>query len=172
VVLDITLPDGNGYGLAEFTKKNSNSPILFLTAKDDEEDIVKGLELGAEDYITKPFKSKELVARINKILKRNDGIIILDNIKIDINAAKVFKGSVEISLTALEYKILSFLVKNAGKIISRDTLIDKIWDVDGNFVNDNTLTVSIKRIREKLGNNDIIKTIKGLGYMVEENENN
>ena len=171
IILDITLPDGNGYDLCKKIKEISNTPCLFLSAKDEEEDIVKGLELGAEDYITKPFGTKELLIRIDKILKRSikQKIIMVNNIKVDLDKAKVFVDNQLINLTATEYKIIHLLFTNLNRIVTRETLTNLIWDAHDNYVNDNTLTVNIKRIREKLGN-ELIKTIKGLGYMVESNE--
>ena len=171
IILDITLPDGNGYDLCKKVKETTDTPVLFLSAKDLEEDIVKGLELGAEDYITKPFGAKELLVRINKILTRRvkQKIIIANNIKLDTQKAQVFKDNEQVNLTAIEYKITHLLFTNLNRIITRETLTHLIWDVNEAYVNDNTLTVNIKRIREKLGS-DIIKTVKGLGYMVESNE--
>jgi len=168
IILDITLPDGNGYDLCEKINTTYKIPCLFLSAKDDEEDIIKGLELGAEDYITKPFGVKELLVRIDKILKREIAkkIIVVDDVTLNLDKAEVHINNKQIKLTALEYKIISLLFTNLNRIITREILLDNIWDSEGNFVNDNTLTVSIKRIREKLGK-DIIKTIKGIGYMVE-----
>jgi len=171
-VLDINLPDGNGYDIAKIIKEDYQLPYLFLSAKDDEEAIVKGLELGAEDYITKPFGVKELLARINRILKNKQAkkIIINGNIKVDLDKAKVYVGEHLINLSSTEYKIILLLFTNLNRIITRETMTHIIWDSNDNYVNDNTLTVNIKRIREKLGNN-IIKTVKGIGYMVEKSEN-
>jgi len=171
IILDIALPDGNGYDLCKKIKMTSNIPCLFLSAKDQEEDIVKGLELGAEDYITKPFGAKELLVRIDKIIKRQtkSKIVNINNIKLDLDKAQVFVQDKLINLTPLEYKIIHLLFTNLNRVITRETLMHLIWDVNDNFVNDNTLTVNIKRIREKLGN-DSIKTVKGLGYMVETDE--
>lgn len=170
VVLDITLPDGNGYNLCEYIKQYTDLPVIFLTAKDDEHDIVKGLDMGAEDYVVKPFKSRELVSRINNILRRQNkgnNSIIYRNIEINLDAKTVMVSGKDIEFTALEYKILLLLFNNIGKIVTRDQILDKIWDVAGNFVNDNTLTVYIKRIRAKLGDENIIKTVKGVGYKLQ-----
>ena len=166
-ILDIALPDGNGYEICKKIRETNKIPCLFLSAKDEEEDIVKGLELGAEDYITKPFGVKELIVRIDKILKREKErkIIIVGNIKVDLDKAQVFIDDKIINISALEYKIISLLFTNLDRVITREKLLEIIWDIDGNFVNDNTLTVNIKRIREKLGD-DVITTIKGIGYMV------
>jgi len=171
VILDISLPDGNGYEICQKINTTSKIPTIFLSAKDEEDDIVRGLELGADDYITKPFGVKELLIRIDKVLKRQikRNVIIINNTKLDLNKAQVFVNNKLINLSALEYKILLLLFTNLNQIITREKLLQMIWDIDGNFVEDNTLTVNIKRIREKL-NNDIIKTVKGIGYMVEEDE--
>ena len=171
IILDITLPDGNGYELCEYIKKYTDIPIIFLTARDEEQDVVKGLELEAEDYIIKPFRTRELILRINNILKRYEKSenkkIQSKNVVLDIDASRVYVDEKEIELTALEYKILQLLFLNIGKTVTRDSILDKIWDVAGNYVNDNTLTVYIKRIRSKLGDEDIIKTIKGIGYRID-----
>ncbi len=170
-VLDITLPDGSGFNLCEYIKQYTDVPVIFLTAKDEEQDIVKGLDMGAEDYVVKPFKSRELVSRINNILRRqNKGSnnITYKNIEINLDAKTVKVAGQEIEFTALEYKILLLLFNNTGKIVTREQILDKIWDVAGNFVNDNTLTVYIKRIRAKLGDENIIKTVKGVGYKIQE----
>ena len=157
IVLDIALPDGNGFELCEYIKKYTDIPVIFLTAKDEEQDVVKGLDLGAEDYIIKPFRNRELLSRINNVLKRFN--------KEDEKTVYVNEESVE--FTALEFKILVLMFTNIGKVITREQILEKIWDVAGNFVNDNTLTVYIKRIRTKLGKMDCIKTIKGIGYQVQ-----
>lgn len=169
IILDITLPDGNGFDLYKYLKTKINIPIIFLTAKDEEQDIVLGLDMGAEDYIIKPFRIRELISRINNILRRfdNNNKILNGDIEIDTDAKRVYSKGEEIELTALEYKIFILLFNNINKTVTREEILDKIWDVAGNFVNDNTLTVYIKRIREKLKNDDIIKTIKGIGYRVE-----
>ena len=131
-----------------------------------------GLDLGADDYIIKPFRTRELISRINSVFRRynkadiNSNIIKYKDIKIDMNQAKVYKGEQEIIFTSLEYRIVLMLFSNVNKLITRDELLEKIWDIAGNFVNDNTLTVYIKRIREKLEDENIIKTVRGLGYRV------
>ncbi len=169
VILDISLPDGNGFNLYEKNIKDKNIPTIFLTAKDDEDDIVKGLEAGAEDYITKPFSIRELIARINKILLRNkkNSIIKVKDIEFDIDKMVVYKEEKEINLTSLELKILNLLFTNLNKVVTRNYIIEKIWEWTGNDVNDNTVTVYLKRIREKLVT-DIIITIKGIGYRIDE----
>lgn len=166
VILDLMLPDGDGY---TFFKEYIEIPTLVLSAKDEEEDIVSLLDAGAVDYIVKPFRSKELLSRINGIIKRSkkDTLIEFENLKLDTLSYKVYKDSEEVVLTGLELKILFFLIENAGIIVRRETILEKIWDASGKFVEDNTLTVYIKRIREKLGNDNLIKTIKGIGYRVD-----
>ena len=167
IILDLMLPDGDDLKFYEENLKNKTT--LILTAKDDEDIISSSLDSGVEDYIIKPFRSKELLARINKILKRNkdNAIITVDNVTIDADAGRVFVTNKEIILTSLEYRILLLLFQNLNRIVTREILIDRIWDISGKFVEDNTLTVYIKRIREKLGNENIIKTIKGIGYRVD-----
>lgn len=171
IILDVSLPDGNGFDLYEKEIQNKNIPTIFLTAKDEEDDIVKGLELGAEDYITKPFSTRELIARINKILskEKKNQVIDIKNIKFDIDKMVVYKDKEELQLTSLELKILHLLCTNLNKVVSRDDIIEKIWEWTGNDVNDNTVTVYLKRIREKL-DCDIIKTVKGIGYRIDKDE--
>ena len=171
IILDITLPDGNGLDFYENKIKTLNIPTVFLTAQDDEEIVVKGLNLGADDYITKPFSTKELFARINKILLRNkkNTIINIQNIKFDMDKMIVYKDDKTIELTSLELKILYLLFSNLDKVVKRDDIIEKIWEWTGNDVNDNTVTVYLKRIREKL-DADIITTVKGIGYRVDKDE--
>lgn len=169
IILDVALPDGNGFDLYQNTIKELNIPTIFLTARDDEIDIVKGLELGAEDYITKPFGTKELLARIKKILLRQkkNTILTVQDISFDIDKMVVYKNNEPIDLTSLELKILHMLFLNLNKVVKRDDIIEKIWEWTGNDVNDNTVTVYLKRIREKL-QTDIIITIKGMGYRIDE----
>ncbi len=170
VILDIMLPDGNGYELCKYIKQNTSIPVIFLTAKDEEQDVVKGFDMGADDYVIKPFRTRELISRINNILRRygkENTKLQSGNVIIDIDASRVYINNKEVVFTALEYRILVLLFSNIGKTVTRDKILDKIWDVVGNFVNDNTLTVYIKRIRAKLGENDVIKTIKGIGYRVD-----
>lgn len=172
ILLDVLLPDGNGFDICKKIKQNYNIPIIFLTAQDEETSVVLGLDLGADDYIVKPFRTRELISRINSVLRRygqkeeKTDIIKYGNIKVDMTSAKVYKDNQEIIFTSLEYRILLMLFKNQNKLITREQLLEKIWDIAGNFVNDNTLTVYIKRIREKLGDETIIKTVRGLGYRV------
>ena len=169
IILDITFPDGNGFELYENEIKELNIPTIFLTAKDDEDDIVKGLNIGAEDYVTKPFSIKELLARINKILMRSQkkNIIKIDDISFDIDKLILYKNNEKIDLTSLELKLINLLFTNISKVVTRNTILDKIWEWTGNDVDDHTITVYFKRIREKIGTN-IITTIKGIGYRIDE----
>lgn len=168
-ILDVSLPDEDGFELYEKNLKDKNICTIFLTAKDDENDIVKGLELGAEDYITKPFSIKELLVRINKILlrKRKNTIVKVKDIEFDLDKMAVYKNDEKIPLTSLEIKILYLLFTNINKVVTRNYILEKIWEWTGNDVNDNTVTVYLKRIREKLSS-DIIITIKGIGYRIDE----
>ena len=170
ILLDVTLPDGDGSSFYKEMKDYINVPVIFLTAKDLEDDIVKGLELGASDYIIKPFRNRELILRINNALKFNtakDKIIHLKDIIIYVDSMKVIRDNKEIPLTSLEFKIFLMLLLNINKVVTREAILDKIWELSSNYVNDNTLTVYIKRIRKKLGTDNIIKTIKGTGYRVD-----
>ena len=165
IILDVTLPDGNGFDLYKNDISKTNIPVIFLTACDIEENIVSALNMGASDYITKPFRTLELIARINKILHKKT--IKIKDITIDMNKMIVTKNNEIINLTTLEYKILNLLIENINKVVTRERIIDSIWEWTGNDVNDNTITVYMKRIREKL-NIDIIITIKVIGYRIDE----
>ena len=169
IILDISLPDGNGFNLYKSIISNMDIPTIFLTAKDEEDDIVRGLEMGAEDYITKPFSVRELIARINKIVlkKKKNLVIKVKDIEFDIDKMVVYKNNDQIQFTSLELKILHLLFINLNKAVTRNYILEKIWEWTGNDVNDNTVTVYLKRIREKLGC-DIITTIKGIGYRIGE----
>ena len=175
-ILDLNLPDGSGYDVCKEIKKQGDLPVIFLTAYDDEINVVTGFELGADDYITKPFRLKELSVRIKSVLRRyskdtTHGIINVKNIKINTKEAKVYKDNNEIILTAMEYKLLLSLIKNRGKVLSRTALLENLWDIDGDFIEDNTLTVYIKRLRDKIEEEPnkpaVIKTVRGLGYIVD-----
>ncbi len=177
ILLDINLPDVSGFDLFQKIKSIVNIPIIFLTANDLEVSIVRGLDMGADDYITKPFKARELTSRINAVLRRNSNqsqkksnIINLGNVSIDIREAKVTKNNEVVFLTALEYKILLLLVLNPNIVFTREKILANIWDVSEEYVNDNTLTVYIKRIREKIEddptNPQIIQTVRGIGYKI------
>lgn len=173
ILLDINLPDGNRYSVCSHIKQTSNVPVIFTSALGDEADIVTGFNLGADDYITKPFHKLELIARVKNALKhnsKNNNIFKYGNITIDTLKNTVAKNSKEINLSALEQRILLTFMNNKNVILTRDKLLDIIWDAAGNFVNDNTLTVCIKRLREKIEddptNPKIIKTIRGVGYKI------
>ncbi|MDE6864521.1 MAG: response regulator transcription factor [Eubacterium sp.] len=175
-ILDLTLPDGSGYDVCRRIKEIGDLPVIFLTAYDDEVNVVMGFEMGADDYISKPFRVKELLVRIKSVLRRynkesNDGIVKIRDLVIYTNEAKVYKNGTEIILTAMEYRLLLILLNNRGRVLSRNQLLENIWDIDGDFVEDNTLTVYIKRLRDKIEEEptrpDIIKTVRGLGYVIE-----
>lgn len=175
-ILDLTLPDGSGYDVCKKIKEKGDLPVIFLTAYDDEVNVIMGFELGADDYISKPFRVKELMLRIKSVMRRysnetSDGIIKINNLKINTNEAKVYKNNEEIVLTAMEYRLLLILLSNRGKVLSRTALLENIWDVAGDFVEDNTLTVYIKRLRDKIEEDptkpEFIKTVRGLGYVIE-----
>jgi len=169
IILDVSLPDGNGFDFYENVIKEKKIPVVFLTAKDDENDIVKGLNLGAEDYMTKPFSTKELLARVDKIILRNKltKSIKVKNITFDFDKMICYRDNEVIELSSLELKIIHLLFNYVGKVVKRATILDRIWDWTGNDVDDHTVTVYLKRIREKLGT-DIITTVKGIGYRIDE----
>ena len=175
ILLDVNLPDMDGFELFKEIKKIKDIPIIFLTANDLEVSIVRGLDMGADDYITKPFKARELVSRIKNVLRRvnnnqDNNLIKIRDIVIDLKQAKVFKNNTDVMLTALEYKILITLALNPNTVFTREKILADIWDVNEDYVNDNTLTVYIKRIREKIEdditNPKIILTVRGIGYKI------
>lgn len=172
-LLDLTLPDGTGYEICEKIKEKGDVPVIFLTACDDEVNVVMGLDMGADDYITKPFRIRELISRIKSVMRRyggtsNRSIIELGAVKVNLQEAKVYRDQEEIILTALEYRLLVTLMNHRGQALSRNQLLEGIWDISGDYVNDNTLTVYIKRLREKLEedptNPTVIETVRGIGY--------
>ncbi|WMJ86660.1 response regulator transcription factor [Anaerocolumna sp. MB42-C2] len=173
-LLDLSLPDGSGYEICRKIKEKQNVPVIFLTACDDEVNVVMGLDMGADDYITKPFRIRELISRIKAALRHYQktgnvtDIYRLYNIMINTKLAKVYRDGEEVFLTSLEYRLLLVFLNNMGQVLSRNQLLQGIWDIDGNFINDNTLSVYIKRLREKLEedaqNPKIIVTVRGLGY--------
>lgn len=174
-LFDLSLPDGSGYDLCKIVKDRSDIPVIFLTAMDEEVNVVMGLDMGADDYITKPFRIRELLSRIKSVLRRyqkqtQTNLINISNVQINTLEGKVYKHGEEIMLTALEYRLLLIFANHLGQVLSRNQLLEQIWDVAGDFVNDNTLTVYIKRLREKLEDNPqkptMIKTVRGLGYKV------
>ena len=173
-LLDLSLPDGSGYDICRSIKARGDVPVVFLTARDDEPSVVMGLDMGADDYIAKPFRIRELLSRLRTVLRRaeksdepKDELRLLD-ITINTRQARVIKNGVDIALTALEYRLLLTLVVNSGQVLSRMQLLEGIWDIAGDFVSDNTLTVYIKRLREKIEddpqNPRLIHTVRGLGY--------
>ena len=186
-ILDINLPDGSGYDVCKFLKESEDIPVIFLTAADAEVNVVMGLELGADDYICKPFRVNELMARIKSVLRRAgkgdkgsdaaSNIEMLGNLCIYTNEAKVTikdeaTGKEEsIELTALEYRLLLTFCNNRGVVLTRNQLLSDMWDISGDFVNDNTLTVYIKRLRDKIEKDPsdpkIISTVRGMGYIVD-----
>lgn len=168
IILDVTLSDGNGFEFYKSDFSLKNIPVIFLTANDNEDDIVKGFELGAQDYITKPFSTKELLARVKRLISKKSNIIKIKDISFDIDKMQVEKNENVINLTSLELKILYLFATNIGKVITRDSLLNYIYNLTGNDVNNNTITVYLKRIREKIGYN-IIETKKGIGYIINEN---
>ena len=180
VLLDVTLPDGSGYEICKRMREDSRLkeiPVIFLTACDDEVNIVMGLDLGADDYITKPFRVRELISRMNTVLRRAgkkqaETTINYQDLSINTIAARVFKNNQEVFLTGMEYRLLLILATHRNQVMTRDQLFEAIWDLGGEYVNDNTLTVYIKRLREKLEDDpahpQLIRTIRGLGYKLGE----
>ncbi len=173
-LLDLSLAEGNGFSLCNEIKSRYRLPVIFLTASGDEDSVCRGLEIGADDYIAKPFRARELIQRIKNVLRRSEGsrnVIELGDISVDIDKGSVCKSGAEIALSALEYRILLVFLSNRGRLLSRARLLDEIWDASGDFVNDNTLTVYIKRLREKIEDDpqdpQFIKTIRGMGYRVD-----
>lgn len=172
VLLDVTLNEGNGYSICRAIKAQYDLPVIFLTASDDEFSVITGLDIGADDYISKPFRPRELLSRIKSVLRRYgkvQNIITFSDIVIDTSKATVKKNDIDISLTALEYRILLTFISHKNQLLKRSQLLSEIWDFAGDYVNDNTLTVYIKRLREKIEddptNPTFIKTVRGLGYI-------
>lgn len=175
MLLDVLLPDGNGFSLCKRLKSISDCPIIFLTASSDEFSVVTGLDIGADDYIEKPYRPRELISRIKTVLRRSgksQSIITIGNVSVDMDKGIVTKNSKDVFLSALEYKLLLVFLNNPGATLSRNKLLSEIWDIAGDFVNDNTLTVYIKRLREKIEDDPqsprIILTVRGLGYKLGE----
>lgn len=168
-ILDMQLPDGTGFDVSK-KLKGRDVPIIFLTVVDDEANIVKAFGEGADDYVVKPFRIRELLARVKRTLTihrgSNSEILEIDRVKIDVGAGKVFADERPVELTALEYRLLLIFANNKGILLTRNQILEKIWDVDGNFVEDNTLTVYVKRLREKLGDAIHVETVRGIGYRV------
>lgn len=182
-LLDLTLPDGTGYDVCKRVKEQYDKPVIFLSACDEEVNVVMGLDMGGDDYITKPFRVRELISRIRMVLRRytmvknsrssNEdiyGIIKVGDIMVSLNDARVYKNGRDVELTALEYRLLLTMLQNRGQVLSRNQLLSGIWDIGGDYVNDNTLTVYVKRLRDKLEDNQaephIIETVRGMGYRI------
>lgn len=170
-LVDISLPDGNGFAVCTEIKQTQGIPVIFLTASGDEASVVTGLNMGADDYITKPFRPRELIARINAALRKADlepSVFDRNGLVVDIASGIVKKNGNEVFLSALEYRLLLIFINNPRNIITRERLLDELWDAAGEFVNNNTLTVYIKRLREKIEDNpakpQIILTVHGTGY--------
>lgn len=173
IILDLNLPDGIGYSFCEYVRTKSEVPIIFLTVRDEEEDMIRGLDMGADDYITKPFRMRILLSRIQAVLRRTQKeethILKCKNIRLDKNQGRVYKQDEELILSKSEYKLLLLLMENKECTISRERILDYLWGIDGTFVNDNTLTVMVKRLREKIEEptEKLIQTIRGVGYRLE-----
>ena len=173
LLLDISLAEGSGFAVCEAAKER-RLPVIFLTASGDENSVVRGLDMGADDYIAKPFRPRELVSRIRSVLRRSgktNSVVMLGSVSVDTEKGIVSKNGTEIKLSALEFRLLMAFVNQRGKLLTRNALLEEIWDAGGDFVNDNTLTVYIKRLREKIEDDpqkpEIIKTVRGLGYRVD-----
>lgn len=173
ILLDLNLPDGSGFDFCSYIKSIKDIPIIFLTVIDEESSIIKGLDMGGDDYITKPFKLSVLQSRITAVLRRTlkehikGDVLWCKNIKVVKSEARVYKSNYEIELTVGEYNLLLQLLENKNCTLTRTTLLEKLWDCNGEFVNNNTLSVAIKRLREKLGDDSLIKTVRGIGYRLE-----
>lgn len=175
VLLDVSLPDGNGFSICAEVKREYEIPVVFLTASGDEYSVVAGLDMGADDYIAKPFRPRELISRIRSVLRRckkEQRILSCGDLKVNVSSATVTKGEKELFLSALEYRLLLLLLQNKGQILTRNQLLEEIWDASGEYVNDNTLSVYMKRLREKIEENPqsprLLHTIRGIGYRMED----
>ena len=175
VLLDVSLPDGNGFSICAEIKKEYEIPVIFLTASGDEYSVVAGLDMGADDYIAKPFRPRELISRIRSVLRRckkEQRILSCGDLRVNVSSATVTKGEKELFLSALEYRLLLLLLQNKGQILARNQLLEEIWDASGEYVNDNTLSVYMKRLREKIEENPqiprLLHTIRGIGYRMED----
>lgn len=175
VLLDVSLPDGNGFSVCAEIKREYEIPVIFLTASGDEYSVVAGLDMGADDYIAKPFRPRELISRIRSVLRRckkEQRILSCGDLKVNVSSATVTKGEKELFLSALEYRLLLLLLQNKGQILTRNQLLEEIWDASGEYVNDNTLSVYMKRLREKIEENPqsprLLHTIRGIGYRMED----
>ena len=175
VLLDVGLRDGNGFSVCSAVKQRGAGAVIFLSASGDEISVVTGLELGADDYIAKPFRPRELVSRIRSVLRRtgrSTSVLTAGAVRVDTDRAAVTKNGQEVFLSALEYRLLLVFLNHRGQTLSRAKLLEEIWDVAGDYVNDNTLTVYIKRLRDKLEDDPqeptLIRTVRGVGYRLEE----
>lgn len=173
VLLDWNMPDGRGDGLCHWIRSNwKELPVIFLTVRGDSHDIVSGFQSGADDYVVKPFELEVLHSRIRALLRRTGNIaeqyLSCDGIKVDLNRRAVFHDSEEISLSAAEYQLLLYLMQNKGKTVTREKILEQVWDVNGSFVNNNTLTVTMKRLRDKLHQPPCLKTVRSVGYRMED----
>ena len=172
ILLDLNLPDGSGYDFCKWVKEREDTPVIFLTVCDDVKDITRGLDMGADDYVTKPFHIAVLESRIAAVLRRTSGdggnVLSCGNIQLDREKMQVMVDGQSVDATALEYRLLEVLMENKGRTLPRNLILDKLWDTEGNFVNDNTLTVTVKRLRRKLMDTGYIVTIRGIGYRMEE----
>ena len=175
VLLDVSLPDGNGFSVCAEIKREYEIPVIFLTASGDEYSVVAGLDMGADDYIAKPFRPRELISRIRLVLRRckkEQRILSCGDLRVNVSSATVTKGEKELFLSALEYRLLLLLLQNKGQILTRNQLLEEIWDASGEYVNDNTLSVYMKRLREKIEENPqsprLLHTIRGIGYRMED----
>ena len=175
VLLDVSLPDGNGFSICAEVKREYEIPVVFLTASGDEYSVVAGLDMGADDYIAKPFRPRELISRIRSVLRRckkEQRILSCGDLRVNVSSATVTKGEKELFLSALEYRLLLLLLQNKGQILTRNQLLEEIWDASGEYVNDNTLSVYMKRLREKIEKNPqsprLLHTIRGIGYRMED----
>ena len=172
VLVDLSLLDGDGFEVCALARKNE-LPVIFLTASSDENDVVKGLDMGGDDYVTKPFRPRELLSRMRTVIRRNktqDPLVHLGNVAVNVDSGKVYKDGLEIALSALEFRLLAIFAQAKGKLVGRNRLMEDIYDISGDYVNDNTLTVYVKRLREKIEDDPskprIIQTVRGIGYRV------
>lgn len=174
ILLDLNLPDGSGFEFCRYVKEIKDIPIIFLTINDEDSNMIKGLDMGGDDYITKPFKLSVLQSRISAVLRRTvkqqiqEDILCCKNIKVIKSQSRVYKNNQEVELTVGEYNLLLQLLENKNRTLTRSALLENLWDVNGEFVNNNTLSVAIKRLREKLEDTSFIKTVRGIGYRLED----
>ena len=179
LILDVSLPDGCGFEFCKMVRKESEVPIIFLTASDEEMDIIMGLDIGGDDYITKPFKLGVLISRVNALLRRtksikkNDAELVSNGIKINLLQTVVYKNGKQIELTAGEYKLLCLFMQNPNIVLTKDQILQRLWDCDADYIDSSTLTVYIRRLRIKVENNpsepEMILTVRGMGYKWNEN---